>query len=66
MDEELNRTRKFADLIERRTGVRLDDAEAHALHLRLLTLYRLLIRTPPNRREDAAETPHQESEHEAA
>ena len=47
MDEELKKTRSFADLVERRTGVRLEDAEAHALRLRLVTLYRLLIRDPP-------------------
>ena len=60
MDEELKQTRAFADLIARRTGVRLDDAEAHALHLRLLTLYRLLIRKPPTRHQNP--TPKTESE----
>ena len=60
MDEEQRHTREFAELIERRTGVRLDDAEAHALHLRLLTLYRLLIRKPPTRHQNP--TPETESE----
>ena len=57
-----DRGREFADLVERRTGVRLDDAEAHALHLRLLTLYRLLIRKPPAQHQ----SPTPESESEAA
>lgn len=61
MDEEQNDVRDFANLVERRTGVRLDDAEAHALYLRLLTLYRLLIRTPPQQGREA----DQESEYEA-
>ncbi len=46
-DEELQKTREFADIMERSSGVRPDDAAAHALRLRLLTLYRVLIRKPP-------------------
>ena len=53
MNEELKRTRAFADLVERRTGIRLEYAAARALHLRLLTLYRLLIRIPPQQRGEA-------------
>jgi hypothetical protein len=64
MDEELRKTRAFADLIERRTGVRLDDADAHILHLRLLTLYRLLIRKPPVK--PGSPKSAQQEEHEAA
>jgi uncharacterized protein (UPF0305 family) len=47
MKTEQEKVREFTDLIERRYCVRLPDAEAHALWLRLTMLYRVLVRKPP-------------------
>lgn len=44
----------FIDLIQRRYGKRLEYAEAHALYLRLITLYRVLIKQSPNRSDESA------------
>lgn len=65
MEDELQKTREFAELIERRTGVRLDDAEAHALHERLLALYQLLIRQPPQQSPSSEDAQASQIEHEA-
>lgn len=54
MDNDKDNVAWFVDLIERRTGVRLLDADAHALYLKIMPLYRLLIRKPPRRTRDRA------------